>query len=109
MARRKGSNKLRAQLFNALSDPERLKVLEALLGPVREGRVGEIAKAAGMKYEEALSHLGALRKGQLVTVRHVGAYGYYRACDVSCADKILASVDEMLMKIEEMRRRGILV
>ncbi len=109
MSRRKGSNKLRAQIFNALSNQETLKILEVLLGPLREGKASEIAKTVGMEEEKAMAHLGLLREGQLLTVRRVGPHNYYRVFDSSCVDKILISVDEMLEKIEEMRRKGKLV
>ena len=109
MSRRKGSNKLRAQILNALSNPETLKILEVLLGSLREGKTSEIAKKVGMEEEKAMTHLGLLREGQVVTVRRVGPHNYYRVFDTSCVDKILTSVDEMLQKIEEMRRKGKLI
>ncbi len=104
-SRRKASNELRAKIFNTLSDPATLRVLEALFEG--EAPTDKIAKAVGMEDTVAASHLGKLREGRLATVRRVGAYSYYRVPDVPSVDKILASVDDMLMKIEEMRRRGI--
>lgn len=105
MSRRKASNELRAKIFSSLSDPATLRVLEALFEG--EAPTDKIAKAVGMEAMEAASHLGKLREGRLATVRRVGAYSYYRVPDVPSVDKILVAVDETLMKIEEMRRKGI--
>lgn len=106
MPKRKASNKLRAQVFKALSEPDTLRVLEVLLGPLPEGRASHVAEKAGMEPDEAFAQLGVLRKGQLLLVRRVGPHNYYRVFDPSTVGKVLESMDDMLTKIEEMRRKG---
>jgi len=106
LPRRKASNKLRAQVFRSLTEPDTLRVLEVLLGPLPEGRASQVGEKAGMNEDEAFASLGVLRKGQLLLVRRVGPHNYYRVFDPSTVGKLLESADEMLTKIEEMRRKG---
>ena len=105
MERRKASNELRAQAFAALSDPKRLYILEALIQQ-GEARADKIAQAVKEESATILPHLGALREAKLIIARRVGAYTYYRVVHAPSINKILTSVDEMLMRIEEMRRKG---
>ncbi|MFX0097391.1 MAG: ArsR/SmtB family transcription factor [Candidatus Hodarchaeota archaeon] len=106
MSKRKASNKLRAQVFRSLSEPDTLRVLEVLLGPLPEGRASQVGEKAGMNEDEAFAQLGVLRKSQLLLVRRVGPHNYYRVFDPPTVAKILESADDMLSKLEEMRRKG---
>jgi DNA-binding transcriptional ArsR family regulator len=68
-----------ADLFGALSDPTRLRIISALLD--REMNVGEIAALLEMS-ESAVSHqLRGLRQLRLVRARKVGRQVYYALDD----------------------------
>lgn len=68
-----------ADLFSALSDPTRLRIISVLLE--REMNVGEIAAQLGMT-ESAVSHqLRGLRQLRLVSVRKDGRQVYYALDD----------------------------
>ena len=109
MPRRKASNELRARIFNALSDPDRLRILEALIEKVKEGKAGDIVRASKVSREDVLPHLGELRKAQLVAVRRIGPYNYYRVVDAKAVDRILEAVDNYLVLLEELRRKGMAI
>ena len=68
-----------ADLFSALSDPTRLRIISALLE--RELNVGDIASQLAMT-ESAVSHqLRGLRQLRLVHSRKVGRQVYYALDD----------------------------
>ncbi len=68
-----------ADLFSALSDPTRLRIISVLLD--RERSVGEIADQLGMS-ESAMSHqLRGLRHMKLVRSRKDGRQVYYALDD----------------------------
>lgn len=68
-----------ADLFSALSDPTRLRIISILLD--REMNVGEIAAQLGMT-ESAVSHqLRGLRQMRLVRARKNGRRVYYALDD----------------------------
>ncbi len=64
-----------ADLFSALSDPNRLRIISTLLE--RERSVGEISEAIGLS-ESAVSHqLRGLRHMHLVRARKAGRQVFY--------------------------------
>jgi len=68
-----------SEIFKALSDPTRLKILYSLYQGERG--VGEIVAAVGLT-QSAVSHqLKQLRDKRLVKVRREGKYAYYNLDD----------------------------
>jgi DNA-binding transcriptional ArsR family regulator len=66
------------EFFRVLSDPTRLRVLEAL----RDGErcVSEIVKQVGLPQPVVSHHLGILRRSGLVKARREGKQIHYRMC-----------------------------
>jgi ArsR family transcriptional regulator, lead/cadmium/zinc/bismuth-responsive transcriptional repressor len=78
MLTRKTSGHL-AELFSALGDPNRLRIISALLGS--ELNVGRIAASVDLS-ESAVSHqLRGLRQLRLVQARKAGREVYYSLAD----------------------------
>lgn len=82
-----------ADLFSALSDPTRLRIISALL--VGEMNVGEIAAQLGMT-ESAVSHqLRGLRQMKLVRSRKEGRQVFYALDDDHVAKLYLLGLDHV--------------
>lgn len=68
-----------AELFNSLSDPNRLRIISVLMR--RELSVGRIAQSVGLS-ESAVSHqLRGLRQMRLVRTRKAGRQVFYTLDD----------------------------
>lgn len=82
-----------ADLFSALSDPTRLRIISALLN--EEMNVGEIAARLGMT-ESAVSHqLRGLRHMRLVRSRKEGRQVFYALDDDHVAKLYLLGLDHV--------------
>lgn len=82
-----------ADLFSALSDPTRLRIISVLLE--REMNVGEIAAQLGMT-ESAVSHqLRGLRQMKLVRSRKEGRQVFYALDDDHVAKLYLMGLDHV--------------
>jgi ArsR family transcriptional regulator len=82
-----------ADLFSALSDPTRLRIISALLEG--EMNVGEIAAQLGMT-ESAVSHqLRGLRQMKLVRSRKEGRQVFYALDDDHVAKLYLLGLDHV--------------
>ncbi len=68
-----------AELFGALSDTSRVRIIGALTGG--ELSVGELAHVVGISHSAVSHHLRHLRQMQLVRARKEGRYVYYRLDD----------------------------
>ena len=66
-----------SDVFNALAEPRRRKILSFLVGS--EKPVGEIVAAMTMDQPSVSKHLGVLREVGLVQVRRTGRHRLYRA------------------------------
>ena len=81
-----------AERFRLLSDPSRLRLLNALDG-TEELAVGELAERAGVGLSTTSRHLHQLERAGLVARRRQGTTIYYRIadpmlrqlCDLMCA------------------------
>ena len=73
-----------AELFSALSDPSRLKIIAALSHG--EIKVGEISSLAGISPSAVSHQLRTLRQMRLVRSRKEGREVYYRLDDEHVAD-----------------------
>ncbi|MCH8273953.1 MAG: winged helix-turn-helix transcriptional regulator [Armatimonadetes bacterium] len=76
------SVKTGAELFKALADDTRLRILRCLAGceacRCRDVCVCELCDCLGVKSSTLSSHLNVLRQAGLVTVRKEGTWVYYR-------------------------------
>ncbi|GAB4579517.1 MAG: metalloregulator ArsR/SmtB family transcription factor [Anaerolineales bacterium] len=68
-----------ARIGKALANPHRLELLDLLAQGERT--VEELAREANLPIANASQHLQALRAAQLVKVRRVGLYAFYRLAD----------------------------
>lgn len=68
-----------AELFSALSDSSRLKIVSVLAD--QELNVGTIADLIGLSESATSHHLRGLRQMQLVRTRKVGRQVFYRLSD----------------------------
>ena len=88
-------NRQMAELFKALADPTRLRILRALAG--QEMCVCDLAQLAGVS-ESAISHqLRQLRQLNLVSNRRSGPILYYRLAD----DHVRALMELALTHVRE--------
>lgn len=82
-----------ADLFAALSDPSRVRIIAALAGS--EVNVGTLAEELGLS-ESAVSHqLRSLRHRHLVRTRKVGRQVYYALDDEHIADLFARGLDHV--------------
>lgn len=65
-----------SDVFNAVAEPRRREVIEALGG--RERSVGELVAALGTPQPQVSKHLRVLREVELVSVRREGRRRLYR-------------------------------
>lgn len=71
-----GRYRLHAEICKVLTDPKRLRLLDALRGGPRS--VGRLAAAAGASVPNASQHLAVLRHAGLVETTRVGSFVHYR-------------------------------
>ncbi|MFQ5699651.1 MAG: ArsR/SmtB family transcription factor [Myxococcota bacterium] len=79
-----------ARRFRALADPNRLRILNALMQG--EHSVGDLAALAGLEQPSVSRHLAVLRQAGIVSRRAQGNRGFYRIedptvirlCEVVC-------------------------
>ena len=83
-----------AELFSALSDTSRVRIISVLVG--REMNVGTLAKALDLS-ESAVSHqLRGLRQMRLVRARKEGRHVFYMLDDEHVADLFQRGLDHVL-------------
>jgi ArsR family transcriptional regulator, lead/cadmium/zinc/bismuth-responsive transcriptional repressor len=83
-----------AELFSALSDPSRVRIISALFGA--EQSVGALAQAVGLS-ESAVSHqLRGLRQLKLVRTRRAGRQVFYRLADTHISDLYQRGLEHIL-------------
>jgi DNA-binding transcriptional ArsR family regulator len=87
-----------ARRFHALSDPNRLRILDQLR--VREeASVGELADALGATQQNVSKHLAALRDEGFVARRKQGTSSLYRISDpkvLDLCDNVCAGIESQL-------------
>jgi len=72
-------------VFGLLADETRLRILRALMpGPLT---VGELTEVLAVPQSTVSRHLGALRRGELVTDRRDGTYIWYSVADLLRGDE----------------------
>lgn len=73
-----------AEIFSALSDPSRIRIISAL--KEHEVSVGKLAEAVGMSESAVSHHLRSLRQLRLVRARKLGRQVFYCLDDEHIAD-----------------------
>ena len=86
-----------AELLSLLANPQRLKILCALLAGERY--VGELVRDIGLSQSALSQHLARLREGGVVTVRREAQTIYYSIADERAA-RILAVLEDLFCKPE---------
>jgi len=79
-----------AELFRALSDTSRIKLLATLIGG--ETNVGTLAEAAGISESAVSHHMRHLRQLRMVRARKDGRQVYYTLDDQHIIDLFLRGV-----------------
>ena len=83
-----------AELFRALSDPSRVRILSALARG--ELHVGALAQAVGLSESAVSHHLRGLRQMRLVRARKEGRHVFYTLDDDHIADLFQCGLDHVL-------------
>lgn len=83
-----------AELFSALSDPNRVRILSALTDG--EINVGALAQSVGISESAVSHHLRGLRLMRLVRTRKVGRQVFYQLDDTHIAELLRSGVDHVL-------------
>ncbi len=91
------STELRATLFHGFSDPNRLRIADALSGGER--RVSDVVAATGLAQSTVSTHLACLWDCGLVARARRGREVFYRLTDgvadvLTAADHVLAHAGE---------------
>ncbi len=82
-----------AELFGALSDTSRVRIISALLGGERN--VGALAETVGISESAVSHHLRSLRQMRLVRARKSGREVYYSLDDDHIADLYRRGLDHV--------------
>jgi len=85
---------LLAEIFRALSDPSRIRIVSAL--SVREMNVGALANEVRLSESAVSHHLRGLRQMRLVRARKEGRQVYYSLDDEHIADLYRRGLDHVL-------------
>jgi ArsR family transcriptional regulator, lead/cadmium/zinc/bismuth-responsive transcriptional repressor len=83
-----------AEVFAALSDPSRIRIIYALRDA--EMNVGRLAEAVGISESAVSHHLRGLRQMRLVRARKEGRLVYYLLDDDHIADLFQRGLDHVL-------------
>ena len=81
-----------AEIFRALSDTSRIKLMATLIGG--ETNVGALAEAAGISESAVSHHMRALRQMRLVQARKDGRQVFY-TLDAHVADLFQSGLDHV--------------
>lgn len=82
-----------AELFGALSDPSRVRIISALSGG--ELHVGALAQLVGLSESNVSHHLRGLRHMRLVRARREGRYVFYALDDDHIAELFRCGLDHV--------------
>ncbi len=87
-------SELKADLFRALGNPGRIRILEQLVQGERS--VGELQPLVGLESSHLSQQLGVLRRANLVVARKEGSQVFYSVRSALMAD-LLASARQLLI------------
>lgn len=83
-----------AELFSALSDASRIRIIAAL--SLGEMNVGELSELIGISHSAVSHHLRNLRQMRLVRARKEGRHVYYMLDDEHVADLYRRGLEHVL-------------
>ncbi len=83
-----------AELFSALSDTSRVRIISVLAQ--QEMSVGELAEAVGLSESAISHHLRGLRQMRLVRARKEGRYVFYTLDDDHVTELFQRGLDHVL-------------
>ena len=87
-------SELKAELFRALGNPGRIRILEQLVQGERS--VGELQPLVGLEASHLSQQLGVLRRANLVVARKEGSQVFYTVRSPLMAD-VLATAKQLLV------------
>jgi ArsR family transcriptional regulator len=87
-------SEIKAELFRALSNPARIRVLEVLAAGARS--VGQMAPLVGIELSHLSQQLAVLRRARLVRTRKEGSTVYYDVGDPAVVG-LLAAAKQVLI------------
>ncbi len=87
-------SELKAELFRALGNPGRIRILEQLVQGERS--VGELQPLVGLESSHLSQQLGVLRRANLVLARKEGSQVFYSVRSALMAD-VLAAAKQLLI------------
>lgn len=87
-------SELKAELFRALANPGRIRILEQLVEGERS--VGELQPLVGLESSHLSQQLGVLRRANLVLARKEGSQVFYSVRSALMAD-VLAAAKQLLI------------
>jgi ArsR family transcriptional regulator len=92
---------VKAELFKALANPARIRVLEVLAEG--EQSVGELAPLVGLELSHLSQQLGVLRRAGLVTTRKEGSSVFYALKDLMVAELLAVTKRLLVATLSETR------
>lgn len=95
-------SELKSDLFHALANPGRVRILEALLQGERS--VGDLQPEVGLELSHLSQQLGLLRRAGLVTPRKQGAMVIYSIKDPLLAELLDAAKRFLISSLTETTR-----
>jgi len=87
-------SQLKAELFRALANPGRIRILETLVNGERS--VGDLQPEVGLELSHLSQQLGVLRRADLVMARKEGALVFYSIKSPLLAE-LLATAKQLLI------------
>jgi DNA-binding transcriptional ArsR family regulator len=94
-------SELKADLFKAMANPARIRVLESLAGGERS--VGELQPLVGIELSHLSQQLGILRRAGLLVSRKVGSSVYYAVRDPLVVELLAVARALLVKSVNETR------
>ena len=94
-------SELKAELFRALGNPGRIRILEQLVQGERS--VGELQPLVGLESSHLSQQLGVLRRANLVVARKEGSQVFYSVRSALMADVLAAAKELLVSSLAETR------
>jgi DNA-binding transcriptional ArsR family regulator len=92
-------SELKADLFRALGNPGRIRILEQLVQGERS--VGELQPLVGLESSHLSQQLGVLRRANLVVARKEGSQVFYSVRSALMADVLAASKQLLISTLSD--------
>lgn len=92
-------SQLKAELFRALANPGRIRILETLADGERS--VGDLQPHVGLELSHLSQQLGVLRRADLVTARKEGALVFYSIKQPLLPDLLAIAKQLLIMSLTD--------